>query len=127
MVQLGSGNDTLNAYVVLPPDNPAPKAAVIIFTDIYGYELNNTRLWADRLAKNDFLAVIPDFFRGDPITEATRGQMAECACTLRHQHLEIELYSRLGLCVAATQNVFLSASTDCCKAKCHHHNARVPA
>ena len=55
-----------------------PKAAVVIFTDIYGFALNNTRLWADRLAAaGGFLVVVPDFFRGDALTDATRGTIAE--------------------------------------------------
>lgn len=42
----------------------APKAAVIIYSDIYGYRGNGTRLWADRLAQLGYVAVVPDFFQG---------------------------------------------------------------
>jgi hypothetical protein len=69
----------LDAYIALPPGKAAPAAAVIIFTDIYGFGLNNTRLWADRLAKaGPFLVVVPDFFRGDSLTDATRSTVATC-------------------------------------------------
>ncbi|KAI8471171.1 MAG: dienelactone hydrolase family-domain-containing protein [Monoraphidium minutum] len=78
-----SGNQTMDGYVAAPPKGAKPTAAVIIFTDIYGFTLNNTRLWADRLAAaGGFLVIVPDFFRGDPVTEATRPMMAEWR--LRH-------------------------------------------
>ena len=53
----------LNAYVA--GDNASPTAAVILFSDIFGYTLNNSRLWADSLARDTgYLVVLPDFFRG---------------------------------------------------------------
>jgi hypothetical protein len=58
---------------------PLSNTQVVIFTDIYGFEFSNTRLWADRLAKKGgFLVVIPDFFRGDALTDATRNTSAVC-------------------------------------------------
>ena len=32
--------------------------------DVYGWDFNNTRLWADKLAKAGFITVLPDFFHG---------------------------------------------------------------
>lgn len=55
----------LNAYVATP--QKPTDLAVIIFTDIYGWEFNNTRMWADKLAKNGAVAIIPDFFKNDSI------------------------------------------------------------
>ncbi|GBF99533.1 alpha beta-hydrolase [Raphidocelis subcapitata] len=79
---LGSGNASMEAYVSEPP-GAKPGAAVVLFSDIYGFGLNNTRLWADRLAKaGGFLVVLPDFFRGDALTEATRN--TSDAWKLRH-------------------------------------------
>eukprot|EP00877_Chromochloris_zofingiensis_P013182 jgi/Chrzof1/8117/UNPLg00162.t1 len=41
--------------------------AVLIFSDIYGWKLNNTRKWADDLANNGFRVFMPDFFKNGPI------------------------------------------------------------
>lgn len=91
-----TGNRTLSVYVASPPSKAAaattagaaaaatpaiavaPRAAVILATDIYGFELPNTRLWADRLAaKTGLLVVVPDFFGGDWLTDATRSTIGE--------------------------------------------------
>lgn len=71
VTELGSGKDAIDAYVAVPSGGK-PTAAVILFTDIKGWEFNNTRLWADRLAKAGFLAVLPDFFRGDEVGNDTK-------------------------------------------------------
>ncbi|KAI8469272.1 MAG: dienelactone hydrolase family-domain-containing protein [Monoraphidium minutum] len=67
VVTFGAGAAAVKAYVATPPGGK-PQAAVILFTDIFGWDLPNIRLWADRLAKAGFLAVVPDFFRGDKLT-----------------------------------------------------------
>lgn len=78
-VKLGSGDAAVDAYLVLPPGVTKPEAAVVIFTDIYGWELNNTRLWADRLAKEGgFLVVVPDFFHNDSLTDLSRQDFGAC-------------------------------------------------
>jgi dienelactone hydrolase len=60
----------LDAYVVRP--TTAPRAAVVLYTDIYGWRFNNTRVWADKLARQTgWVVVVPDFFRG---TARTMGQ-----------------------------------------------------
>ncbi|BDA43920.1 Carboxymethylenebutenolidase homolog [Coccomyxa sp. Obi] len=53
---------TLDAYLAEPKD--APKAAILLIHDIHGWEKNNIRLYADKLAAEGFAAVVPDFFRG---------------------------------------------------------------
>lgn len=58
----------LDAYVVRP--TAAPRAAVVLYTDIYGWRFNNTRVWADKLARQTgYLVVVPDFFRGTAFKE----------------------------------------------------------
>eukprot|EP00877_Chromochloris_zofingiensis_P001146 jgi/Chrzof1/11031/Cz05g21030.t1 len=73
----GSGQETqlggLSAYIATP-QNYTPNAtmpAVLIFTDIYGWQLNNTRLYADNLATQGFLVIVPDFFKNDSIPVGT--------------------------------------------------------
>ncbi|GBF90484.1 hypothetical protein Rsub_03480 [Raphidocelis subcapitata] len=68
VVKFGSGASALPAYVAVPAGGK-PEAAVVIFSDVYGWQLNNTRLFADRLAKAGYLAVLPDFFRGDVLAD----------------------------------------------------------
>jgi dienelactone hydrolase len=51
--------------VYISQEKAKPSSAVILFTDIYGWKFNNTRVWSDRLAQDTgALVVIPDFFRG---------------------------------------------------------------
>uniref|UniRef100_A0A803QWQ0 Dienelactone hydrolase domain-containing protein n=1 Tax=Cannabis sativa TaxID=3483 RepID=A0A803QWQ0_CANSA len=42
------------------------KIAVLLISDIFGYEAPNIRLIADKVAAAGFYAVVPDFFYGDP-------------------------------------------------------------
>ena len=42
----------------------APRPVVVIMSDIFGFELPNTRLIADMLATSGFTAIVPDFFDG---------------------------------------------------------------
>ncbi|KAI9195326.1 hypothetical protein LWI28_013858 [Acer negundo] len=53
----------LKAYVRGPSDS---KLAVLLISDIYGYEVPKFRKIADKVAAAGFLAVVPDFFYGDP-------------------------------------------------------------
>jgi dienelactone hydrolase len=44
------------------------KSAIVVFTDIFGYEFPNTRKVADRFAQGTGTTVLmPDYFNGDPI------------------------------------------------------------
>eukprot|EP00877_Chromochloris_zofingiensis_P011267 jgi/Chrzof1/6394/Cz18g09020.t1 len=74
----GKGNVTklggLSTYVAAPaiyrPGATIP--AVIIFSEVYGWQLNNIRMWADHLANYLFLVFVPDFLKNDSLpTNAT--------------------------------------------------------
>ncbi|CAK9173679.1 unnamed protein product [Ilex paraguariensis] len=53
----------LKSYVSGPSDS---KLAVILVSDIFGYEPPNLRKLADKVAAAGFFVVVPDFFHGDP-------------------------------------------------------------
>ncbi|XP_073104550.1 endo-1,3;1,4-beta-D-glucanase isoform X1 [Elaeis guineensis] len=53
----------LKAYTVGPP---ACKTAILLLSDVFGYEAPNLRKLADKVAAAGFFVVVPDFFRGDP-------------------------------------------------------------
>ncbi|GAB4851157.1 hypothetical protein Ancab_030451 [Ancistrocladus abbreviatus] len=53
----------LKSYVSGSPD---PKLAVILVSDIFGYEAPNLRKLADKVAAAGFFVVVPNFFHGDP-------------------------------------------------------------
>ncbi|KAJ8607234.1 hypothetical protein MRB53_040420 [Persea americana] len=47
-----------------------------MITDVFGYELKNTRLLADEYAKAGFYVVMPDFFQGDSLPADLEAKMA---------------------------------------------------
>ncbi|XP_048136184.1 endo-1,3;1,4-beta-D-glucanase-like [Rhodamnia argentea] len=53
----------LDAYVIGSPDS---KLAIILLSDIFGYEAPKFRKLADKVAAAGFYVVAPDYFYGDP-------------------------------------------------------------
>ncbi|XP_058077824.1 endo-1,3;1,4-beta-D-glucanase-like isoform X3 [Magnolia sinica] len=53
----------LKTYITGPSDS---KLAVLLVSDVYGYEAPNLRKLADKIAAAGFYVVVPDFFYGDP-------------------------------------------------------------
>ncbi|XP_050281700.1 endo-1,3;1,4-beta-D-glucanase-like [Quercus robur] len=53
----------LSTYV---SGSPNSKLAILLISDVYGYEAPNLRKLADKVAAAGFFVVVPDFFNGDP-------------------------------------------------------------
>ncbi|KAK6937492.1 Dienelactone hydrolase [Dillenia turbinata] len=53
----------LQTYATGPSD---PRLAIILVSDVFGYEAPNLRLLADKVAASGYYVVVPDFFYGDP-------------------------------------------------------------
>lgn len=57
-------------YYVATPENPTPEKAILIFPDVFGIELKNTQLIADRLAMDlNITTYLVDTFSGDSMPE----------------------------------------------------------
>ena len=84
-----TGQDVLlggvNTYIA-EPDFDNPKRAVIIATDVFGYKLVNTRLVADKIAKEGFLVVVPDIFDGKALSPNILEKMVSLAGVGKHKH-----------------------------------------
>ncbi|XP_015888243.1 endo-1,3;1,4-beta-D-glucanase-like [Ziziphus jujuba] len=55
----------LNTYVTGPLDSNSNRA-ILLISDVFGYEAPNLRQLADKVAAAGFLVVVPDFLYGDP-------------------------------------------------------------
>jgi len=53
----------IRAYVVGAKES---KAAVVLISDVYGFEAPNLRNIADKVASSGYFVVVPDFLHGDP-------------------------------------------------------------
>ncbi|GLT70972.1 hypothetical protein SLA2020_430180 [Shorea laevis] len=53
----------LSSYVSGSPDS---KLAILLISDVFGYESPNLRKLADKVAAAGFYVVVPDFLHGDP-------------------------------------------------------------
>lgn len=53
----------LDTYVV----GESKSRFIVIATDIYGFDFNNVRLVADKLASGGYTVYIPDILKGDPV------------------------------------------------------------
>ncbi|XP_058212287.1 endo-1,3;1,4-beta-D-glucanase-like [Rhododendron vialii] len=54
----------LKTYVTGPQDS---NLAILLISDVFGYEAPKLRKLADKVSANGFLVVVPDFFYGDPV------------------------------------------------------------
>ncbi|GAV60901.1 DLH domain-containing protein [Cephalotus follicularis] len=61
----------LKTYVTDPNHS---NLAILLISDVFGYEAPNLRKLADRVAADGFLVVVPDFFYGDPIVDFSNPQ-----------------------------------------------------
>lgn len=57
----------IKTYVATPTVDYPKDKAILFLTDVFGHELENSRLLADDFAKNGFQVFLPDLFNGDPI------------------------------------------------------------
>jgi len=60
----------LDSYLTGSSDS---KLAIVLLSDIFGYEAPNLRKLADKVAAAGFFVVVPDFFYGDPYVPAPDG------------------------------------------------------
>ncbi|KAK9933504.1 hypothetical protein M0R45_020701 [Rubus argutus] len=63
----------LDSYLTGSSDS---KLAIVLVSDVFGYEAPNLRKLADKVAAAGFFVVVPDFFYGDPYVPATDGSLS---------------------------------------------------
>lgn len=63
----------LNTYVT-GSGPPNSKSAILLISDVFGYEAPLFRKLADKVSGDGFLVVAPDFFYGDPIVDLNNPQ-----------------------------------------------------
>ncbi|XP_024024561.1 endo-1,3;1,4-beta-D-glucanase [Morus notabilis] len=75
----GSGEgsvEELGGLKVYTSGSPSSKMAVILISDVFGYEAPNIRMVADKVAASGFFVVVPDFFHGDPFAYSNNKPLA---------------------------------------------------
>ncbi|GMN45416.1 hypothetical protein TIFTF001_014616 [Ficus carica] len=60
------GVEELGGLKVYISGSPTSKLAILLISDVFGYEAPNIRMVADKVAVSGFFVVVPDFFHGDP-------------------------------------------------------------
>ncbi|KAK9903081.1 hypothetical protein M0R45_001222 [Rubus argutus] len=63
----------LDSYLTGSSDS---KLAIVLVSDVFGYEAPNLRKLADKVAAAGFFVVVPDFFYGDPYVPAADGSLS---------------------------------------------------
>jgi len=87
--------ESFQSYLTLPEKNER-KVGIIVITDIFGFQLPNTRKVGDLLANNGYAALIPDLFDGDIWLETSDwSKFGEW----RVKHPQVASYDRILHCV----------------------------
>ncbi|KAJ4359240.1 hypothetical protein N0V95_002321 [Ascochyta clinopodiicola] len=58
--------ETIRAYITYP-ENRSTQNAILIMTDVLGFEFPNVQLIADQFAANGYFTIIPDVFNGNTV------------------------------------------------------------
>lgn len=93
-----SDNSTISAYLATPNLTPAPKAGVVLLSDINGFETPDTRKVADLLASHALPTIVPDLFRGNPWPCQPPDDTYE---TWRQSHPEERVHADIASAVSA--------------------------
>uniref|UniRef100_A0A0C9S158 TSA: Wollemia nobilis Ref_Wollemi_Transcript_26675_898 transcribed RNA sequence n=1 Tax=Wollemia nobilis TaxID=56998 RepID=A0A0C9S158_9CONI len=70
---LNGSVETLADIRVYVSGSPHTHKAIILASDVYGFEAPNLRKLADKVAACGYFVVVPDYFHGDPYVRATTG------------------------------------------------------
>ncbi|XP_051201526.1 endo-1,3;1,4-beta-D-glucanase [Lolium perenne] len=85
----------LTAYVAGAVDS---KAAVVLISDIFGFEAPNLRKIADRVASSGYFVVVPDFFHGDPYAPENADRPIQ---VWRNEHPQAQAFEEAKPVIAA--------------------------
>ncbi|KAL0039957.1 hypothetical protein WJX79_000033 [Trebouxia sp. C0005] len=80
-------------------------AAVLIITDIYGFSIPNTRLFADHLAQQGFFVLLPDIFHGNAWNDKLDRLLTDM-----HQQYKPKSVSCIGFCWGGPHSLTLAGS-----------------
>ncbi|KAM7255909.1 hypothetical protein ACFE04_011650 [Oxalis oulophora] len=67
----GGTVDQLAGFKTYLTGSPHSKLAIVLISDVFGFEAPKLRKLADKISAEGFFVVVPDFFYGDPIIEFT--------------------------------------------------------